>query len=205
MKYIEIQQILEKLEIFSTNDLRKIDSNFEKKKIYLWKKNWLIKSIYRWYYILEKQKIDKLFLYKIANKIYYPSYISLESALNYYKIIPEAVYTITSITTKKTNNVENELSNFSYRSIKKELFFWYKVEIINNNKFFIAELEKTLLDFFYLNKNINDEADFEWLRLNFELLRKNLDRNKIEKYLKVFNKNNLNKKIEILFNLIDKW
>jgi len=39
MKFTEIQHILENLKIFSINDLRKIDPQFEKKKIFLWKKN----------------------------------------------------------------------------------------------------------------------------------------------------------------------
>src|SRR3990167_572204 len=36
----------------------------------------------------------------IANKMYQPSYISLKKALSHYGIIPEAVYAITSVTTK---------------------------------------------------------------------------------------------------------
>lgn len=203
MKFNKIHNILEELQIFSINDLRQIDPQFEKKKIYLWKKEWLIKNIYRWYYILNNQKIDTNFLYRIANTIYYPSYISMESALSYYNLIPEAVYTITSITTKKTNNINNEYLDLSYKSIKTNLFWWYK--IINNKNYLIADIEKTLLDYFYLNKELNNENDIIWLRLNSEVLNNNIDRQKIEKYLKIFNKKILNKKIELLFNLLDKW
>ena len=205
MKFIEIQDILRQLQIFSINDLRNIDPQFEKKKIYLWKKNWLIKSIYRWYYILNKQEINTWILHKIANIIHHPSYISLETALSYYNLIPEAVYTTTSITTKKTLEINNEYLDFSYKSIKSDLFWWYKIESIKENNYLIADIEKTLLDYFYLNKQVNNENDIIWLRLNSQILKKQIDRKKIEKYLKRFNKNFLNKKIELLFKLLDKW
>ena len=205
MKFTEIQHILENLKIFSINDLRKIDPQFEKKKIFLWKKNWLIKSVYRWYYILNKQEIDTNFLFKIANTIHNPSYISMESALSYYNLIPESVYTITNITTKKTLEINNNILSFSYRSIKNDFFWWYKEVNINGYSYLIAEIEKTLLDFFYLNKNIKDENDILWLRLNSIILKEKVDKKKIEKYLRKFNKNTLDKKIKILFNLLDKW
>ncbi len=204
MKFNKIYNILEELEIFSINDLRKIDSKFEKKKIYLWKKKWLIKNIYRWYYILNNKKIDTNFLYKIANTIYSPSYISMESALSYYNLIPEAVYTITSISTRKTNNINNEYLDLSYKSIKSDFFWWYKIINYKEN-YLIADIEKTLLDFFYLNKEINNKNDIIWLRLNSDVLKNNIDKNKIEKYLKIFNKKFLYKKIELLFNLLDQW
>src|SRR3989338_11587014 len=37
---------------------------------------------------------------EIANRLYGPSYVSLEYALGFYRLIPETVYTVTSITTK---------------------------------------------------------------------------------------------------------
>lgn len=205
MKFIEIQEILEKLKIFSINDLRKIDPQFEKKKIYLWKQKWLIKSVYRWYYVLGKQKFDTNFLYKVANNIYEPSYISLESSLSYYNLIPESVYTITSITTKKTLEINNKLLDFSYKTIRANLFWWYKTIKINETSFYIADIEKTILDYFYLNKLLNNENDIIELRLNSEILRNRLDRKKLEKYLSIFNKKFLEKKVNILFNLLDKW
>ena len=205
MNFIEIQDILEQLQIFSINDLKNIDSKFEKKKIYLWKKKWLIKNIYRWYYVLNKQEINTWILHKIANIIHHPSYISLETALSYYNLIPEAVYTTTSITTKKTLEINNEYLDFSYKSIKSDFFWWYKIENIKKNNYLIADIEKTILDYFYLNKQLNNENDIIWLRLNSQILKEQVDRKKIEKYLKRFNKNFLNKKIELLFKLLDKW
>src|SRR5689334_8528842 len=40
--------------------------------------------------------------FELAHYIYAPSYISLESALSYHKLIPEAVYTTTSVCIKRS-------------------------------------------------------------------------------------------------------
>ncbi len=56
----------------------------------------------------------------IANKLYSPSYVSLEFALSYHGIIPETVYEITSVTPKSTRRFETLGKIFSYRKIKKK-------------------------------------------------------------------------------------
>ena len=53
-------------------------------------------------------------LYLIANKLYQPSYVSLEKALSHYGIIPETVYAITSVTTKPTREFKSSKGVFSY-------------------------------------------------------------------------------------------
>ncbi|MFA9391412.1 MAG: hypothetical protein ACERKD_16505 [Prolixibacteraceae bacterium] len=50
----------------------------------------------------------------IANHIYGPSYVSLESALRYYGLIPERVYVTRSITTKRARNFTTPLGEFEY-------------------------------------------------------------------------------------------
>src|SRR3989339_1335591 len=63
--------------------------------------------------------------FEIANKLYQPSYISFETALSHYGIIPETVYVITSATTKRFNELNIKNSVFKYYKIKKKLFFGY--------------------------------------------------------------------------------
>jgi predicted transcriptional regulator of viral defense system len=58
----------------------------------------------------------------IANRIYRPSYISLQTALSFYGIIPEAVTNVTSVTTLKTAEFENRFGTFSYKTIQPRLF-----------------------------------------------------------------------------------
>lgn len=73
-------------------------------------------------YALEEKRPN---LYFAANRIYYPSYISLETALSYYSIIPEIVYSITSITTKAKREFEAFGMSFTYTRIKREAYQGY--------------------------------------------------------------------------------
>ena len=58
----------------------------------------------------------------LANTILGPSYISLEYALSFYNLIPEAVYEMTSVCTKRSKKFNTEVGVFNYKHIKKELF-----------------------------------------------------------------------------------
>lgn len=85
----------------------------------------------------------------VANKIYEPSYISLEFALSYYRVIPETVYEITSISTKATRRFETLGKIFSYRKIKKTAFSGYSIEKQKGLSFRIAYAEKAFVDYNY--------------------------------------------------------
>lgn len=90
-------------------------------------------------------------VYFMANKVYFPSYVSLETALSYHGIIPEVVYSITSVTTKPKRNFEVFGMDFSYTSIKKEMFQGYAAKKGGDDvTFLMAEPEKALADYLYL-------------------------------------------------------
>ena len=98
----------------------------------------------------------------------------MESALSYYGLIPEAVYSTVSITTKKTKHFKNKVGNFIYHHIKNELFRSYKKVEVEGFPVNIAGPEKSILDYIYL-KYLNIE-DLEEVRLqNLDVL----DRNKL--------------------------
>ncbi len=86
----------------------------------------------------------------IANKLYAPSYISLEFALSYHGIIPETVYEITSVTTKATRRFEKLGKVFSYRKIKKNAYTGYEIQKQQGLTFNIANAEKAFVDTNYL-------------------------------------------------------
>lgn len=203
MKYIDIQNHLEKLKVFSTHDLKILDDKYNKSKISKWKEAWYIKQIIKWFYILSKIKWNNSLLFKIANTIYHPSYISLESAFSYYGIIPEQVFSITSVSTKKTNTFTTDIWTFTYKKIKNELFFWYEVLNINENKILIASLEKSLLDYFYLQDNVSDRVDLEYLRFNKEILKEKLDIDVLKKYSRLLNSKVVNKRVDLLVKYIN--
>jgi len=88
--------------------------------------------------------------FEIANYLWKPSYISFETALSYYGVIPETVYTITSATTNPTKEFNFENQIYKYYQIKKKVFFGYKPIKIRDSTILIADKEKALLDYLYL-------------------------------------------------------
>ena len=76
----------------------------------------------------------------------YPSYVSLESALNFYGILNQFPYVITSVTPKKTKKLEKEGKNFEYVHFNPQNFYGY----VKQGKFLIATKEKALFDIIYL-------------------------------------------------------
>ena len=82
-----------------------------------------------------------------ANHIYGPSYISQQWALRWYGLIPERVYTMTSVTTKRSRMFENSLGRFTYEQVKPD-YFAIGVNSIEEDgvTFLIASREKALCD-----------------------------------------------------------
>ena len=58
----------------------------------------------------------------IANQLYTPSYVSMQTALRYYGLIPEAVYTTQSMTLKHTRRFDTPVGRFEYQRVAREAF-----------------------------------------------------------------------------------
>jgi len=110
------------------------------------KRGFLIR-LKRGLYSLYDANISDLYL---ANKLYEPSYVSLEFALSYYRIIPETVYEITSVTSKSTRHFSAIGKLFSYHRIKAEAFTGYSLNRQRGLSFTIADPEKAFVDLLYL-------------------------------------------------------
>ena len=82
-----------------------------------------------------------------ANHIYGPSYVSLQWALRWYGLIPERVFTMTSITTKRTRKFENSLGRFTYYQVKP-IYFPIGIRSVEENgvNCLMAGPEKALCD-----------------------------------------------------------
>ena len=92
--------------------------------------------------------------YSIAQHIYGPSYISLESALRWHGWIPEAVSTYTSASFKNSKNFDTPLGLFSYRRIPQKVFYTGVKQVTDENGcvFLIATPLKALADYVYAYK-----------------------------------------------------
>lgn len=105
-------------------------------------------------YLIDHLPIDA---FEIAQHLYGPSYISLESALSYHGWIPEAVYITTSVSAKKNPTIRTPIGIFSYDHTPVEQFFM-GVEKIET--FLVAHPWKAIADYVYVYrkkwKNIRD-------------------------------------------------
>ena len=108
-------------------------------------------------YVVSPKESGKLVsLELIANHLYGPSYVSMESALRYYGLIPESVYTIQSMTTKHTREFKNTLGKFEFTQCPKAYFsIGIKQETKDNTAFLIASPEKALCDLILHTPNLN--------------------------------------------------
>ncbi len=82
-----------------------------------------------------------------ANHIYGPSYVSQQWALRWYGLIPERVYSVTSVTTKRSRTFENALGRFSYEQVRPE-YFSIGISHIEEDgiTYLMASIEKALCD-----------------------------------------------------------
>jgi hypothetical protein len=121
----------------------------------------------------ETGQITKPHPFELAQYIYGPSYVSLESALSYHNLIPEAVYTTTSATTKRAKDFQTPLGMFSYLHLPLENFYT-EVALIHedNYHYFMAKPWKAICDYIYCyKKNWKSIKELvENLRLNEENL-----------------------------------
>ncbi len=108
----------------------------------------------------------------LANAMKKASYVSLQSALWYYGMIPEHVPTVTSVTTQRPEDVGTPLGQFVFRHIKKSWFHSFRqIELGSNQRAFIATPEKALLDLAYLTPGADNHDFLTELRLqNLEQL-----------------------------------
>lgn len=140
------------------------------------------------------------FLEFLANKIYFPSYLSLDYALYQHNLLTEAPVNFTSITKNKTAVFSNKLGNFIYHKVKDSLFCGFNT--VKNSDFIIykATKAKALFDFLYLRKDlISGKATIEELRLNLdEVLPK--EKKELEKYIKLEGSKKMEKIYFDIFN-----
>jgi predicted transcriptional regulator of viral defense system len=198
MKFRELETQAKTLLAFNLNDVRKIDPGFHRQQLRYWLDKEFIKPLVGGYYRLAYQEVNETYLFMLANKTYEPSYISLESALAYYQVIPESVLGVTSVSSRKTKQYDSAWGRFSYRSIKPLFMFGYKVvEPGQKMKFKIASLEKAVLDYLYLNSGINSFEDFEGLRWSKYQLQR-LDNQLLFTYLKIFSNDALEGRVRVL-------
>lgn len=204
MRFFEIKEKLKDFIVFSISDIKKIDKskNFLR-RIYEWQDKNYIKRVCKSFYIFSDLEINEQVLFLIVNKIYEPSYVSLESALNFYSLIPELVPNITSVTTKKTQIFNTRKGSFIYKKIKTRLFFGYKLIKYKNWVYKIADVEKAILDLLYLNPVLKTKNDFKELRIDKKVLKKQIHKKKLALYLKYYKNKGLSNRLKTFLRSVN--
>ncbi len=197
MRFLDFKSHFEPFLAFSTQDIHKWDSGFDTRRLVEWQqKGYIRKIVNRWYAFSKTLRQEELLI--VSNRIYSPSYISLQWAMSHYRWIPEGVYTITAITSLKTQDFNTGIGTFSYKHVKPSLMFGYRLVSFENTMYKLAEPEKLILDYLYLNASINSLEDLESLRLNVSELRSLLEKQKLQDYLAMFKNKALEKRVKIL-------
>ena len=171
MKTIDVLRILQRFNkrIYNFSDLKKLLNAKSDDSLYVkisrLVESGLLKRIKKGVYYLEGREPDS---FEIANVLYEPSYLSLETALNYYGILVQTPYIIFSITTKRAKRVIFNNIEYHYLQINRKYFKGYTKE----KNFLIATPEKALVDTLYFMALGKTKVDID--ELNLEVIDKNI-------------------------------
>ncbi|PIS40745.1 MAG: hypothetical protein COT26_01690 [Candidatus Kerfeldbacteria bacterium CG08_land_8_20_14_0_20_43_14] len=179
LNWPDFQRKLGKQPLFSWLDVRRefgVSKSAALLTLHRYRKRGLIERLRQNIYTMPSSVLPDTFL---ANHLYEPSYISLEFALSYHRIIPENVYSITSVTPKATRKFTIRGKVFSYRKIKMSAYTGYHVIRQRGIGFAIAEPEKAFVDLTYYRLRSGSQP---LQRIDKE----KLNRDKVLRYAKMF-------------------
>lgn len=181
------------------NEVRAWRRNFDRTSVTRWvSKGYLVRLRQGWYAFGELLKEAEFSRY-IAYKMCQPSYISLHCALSFYGIIPEAVTQVTSVTTKRTTSYSNAFGDYTYQSVKPELFYGYRqYGLQRGGSYLLAEPEKAIVDLLYLYPQYESEEDMRELRFDEWWMSEELDKERLRRYVEQSGVKSLEKRVEVL-------
>lgn len=195
MKFLTFQRQMKK-EVFSTAEAQVVahvdDPALTNLQLHQWEKQGLLTRLKRGAYFFSDRQPA---LEDIVRALYMPSYFSLEYVLSHYGVLPEAAFTHTLVTTKTTRKWQTPLGLFSFRKIKTEAFSGYDPQNL------MAEKEKALVDYFYLNRfRLLPENAF-WESSRLEAIATDIHFKKVFQYARLFH----SKKLEELLRSFETY
>ncbi len=203
MRFIDFKKAFYKFLVFDLRQIKLVDPIFNPSRLTEWQARGYIRKVNKGFYIFTDRELSEPYIYHIANRIYSPSYISMESALYYYALIPETVYGVSSISTKKTQTYQTELANFYYQSVSPRLFWGYRMESLGDYQFLIADPEKAVLDFLYLKSHLKTQEQLAGLRVDAEIFNEIIDPSRLQEYLAEFKNKSLEVRVSLLLKEIN--
>jgi predicted transcriptional regulator of viral defense system len=204
MQYLKFRETFKNFTVISSADIGSVDAHFHRRRLNEWQDKGYLKKIIKGYYRFSDTVLDENILFETANRIYAPSYISLEMAFSYYGFIPEAVYGITSATTRPTRTFSTQAGTFIYHTLKPRLFFGYQIVEYGAQKHFaLASPEKAVLDFFYFHASLTKTEDFISLRFNREVIGQKVKESVFFEYLDRFGQKSLSNRVALFWGFLN--
>ncbi len=148
MKFVTLREIAKLFAVSNKNTAYKM--------LQRWEKYGIINRCAKGVYLLSDIPIND---FEIANKVIEPSYLSLESALNFYGILPQFPYSITSITSRRAKKITIFSKEYDYVHLSEDLYWGYE----KRGETLIASPEKAVIDQLYLvSKGLRSVHVEEW-------------------------------------------
>ena len=203
MNYLTFNQHFAHQAIVSTQAIRKVFPAFDNRRLVEWQRKGYLQRLTNGWYRFTDVPVSESLLWWTANRIYQPSYVSLETALSYHGLIPEGVFSVTSVSTRKTRTITTPVGTFCYRTVKPALYFGYTILRWQDRPVLMADREKALLDLCYFGSHLQHADDLVGLRLNTTLLSEQLNYGQMADYQQLFNSNKLNRRVKTLLTYIE--
>jgi predicted transcriptional regulator of viral defense system len=133
-----------------------------------WVKNGRVVQLRREVYLLKRPYTSKAaHPFTIANALKKASYVSLQSALAHYGMIPEYVPVTTSVTTGRPEECDTRMGRFLFRHVSPKRFFGFEeLAVSPGQQALMARPAKALVDLLYLTPHSDNPHYLRELRLN---------------------------------------
>jgi len=177
----------------------KVNPNIVRLQLTRWTKSGRVYQLRRGLYAIAPpyQKV-KPHPFLIANRMQRASYVSLQSALAYYGLIPDTVHATLSVTAGRPERLKTPLGVFEFRHIKPDLLRGYRMTDLHGQQALVAMPEKALLDLVYLQPGGDSAQYLRELRLqNLE----RLDMDELYRQAAIFNTPKLRRAVEAITRL----
>jgi predicted transcriptional regulator of viral defense system len=203
MKFENLIKVVQDEPVFDTGLLLsgQVDPNDIRRQLTRWTNSGRLFQLRRGLYSLAPpyQKV-KAHPFVIANRLVGGSYVSLQSALANYGLIPEFVPTVVSVCSSRPRQWSTPLGSFLFRHVdRKHLHGYQSLELGGSQSAVVALPEKALLDLIYLTPGGDSVEYIRSLRIqNFELLR----RDQLREFAQRFGKPKMSRAADILDSLI---
>jgi len=203
MDFVRVLDITSNEPVFDTGLLLAgdVDPNHIRRQLTRWTNAGRIIQLRRGLYTLappyQKVKPDP---FTIANRMVPGSYVSCQSALAYFGLIPEYASSVVSVCASRPRTWHTPLGPFILRNIPRKYLFGYELlKVSGAQQSIIAAPEKALLDLIYLTPGGDTEEHIRSLRLqNFD----RLDKAELERAAFRFGKPKLQRAVETLVKII---